>query len=326
MPYRISRHVIAALLLGATVAEAQTPAAATYPTRPVRLVVPYAPGGSSDTIARILNPKFVDAFGQQFIIDNRPGAAGTLGRDIVAKAVPDGYTLLIGDSPHTINVHVLRHVPYHPIRDFTPITLLASAPQALIVNPAFPAQNLKEFIAQLNAQPGKFNYGSGGSGSITNLTGELFKLAARVNLVHVPYKSIALASADVMGGQIHAAFPTLPGIVPHVRSGRLRGLAVASAKRVSALPDVPTFEEGGVSGIVVSNWFGLFAPAKLPADLLAKLHKTTLDVMQAPDVRTRLGNLSLDIITHTPREFETFLRAELERWGKVVKTAGIKPE
>jgi tripartite-type tricarboxylate transporter receptor subunit TctC len=292
----------------------------------VRVVVPYSPGGSSDTVARIVGQKLGDMLGQQFVIDNRPGASGSLGRDLVAKATSDGYTLLIGDSPHTINVHVLRHVPYDPIKDFTPITLLATAPQVLVINPGFPAQTLAEFIAAATAQPGKLNYGSGGTGSITHLTGELFKLAAHVNIVHVPYKSIAIAQTDVIGGQVQAAFPTTPGAAPHVRGGRLRALAVSSTKRVGALPEVPTFEESGVTGMIVTNWFGIFAPAGLPPERLAKLHKAVIDAMQSPDVRAKFANLSLEITTTSPREFEAHLKSELARWGKVVKAAGIKPE
>ena len=314
-------------LLAAAIAAARAQDAdAKYPARPVRVIVPYSPGGSSDAVARIVGQKLGEILGQQFVIDNRPGASGSLGRDLVAKASPDGYTLLVGDSPHTINVHVLRHVPYDPIKDFTPVTLLATAPQVLVINPGFPAQSLGEFIAATGAQPGKLNYGSGGNGSITHLTGELFKLAARVNIVHVPYKSIALATTDVIGGQVQAAFPTIPGAAPHARSGRLRALAITSTQRSGALPEVPTFEESGVAGMVVTNWFGVFAPARLPKEILAKLHKAVLDAMRAPDVRAKFANLSLEITTTTPQEFAAHLKSELERWGKVVKAAGIKPD
>ena len=300
--------------------------AANYPTRPVRVIVPYSPGGSSDAVARILAAKLSESLGQQFVIDNRPGAAGSLGREIVAKAAPDGYTLLVGDSPHTINVHVLRHVPYDPIRDFTPITLIATAPQVMVLNPAFPAKTLKDFIAAAAAQPGKLNYGSGGSGSITHLTGELFKLSAHVDIVHVPYKSIAIAVTDVIGGQIPAAFPTIPSAVPHVRAGRLRALAISSAKRSSVLPDVPTFSESGVPNMIVTNWFGAFGPARLPNELLMKLHKNIIDVLHSADGRAKFSALSLEIEGSTPQAFEAHLKSELEKWGKVVKAAGIRPE
>ena len=301
-------------------------AEATYPQRPVRVIVPYSPGGSSDTVARILGQKLGELLGQQFVIDNRPGAASALGRELVAKAAPDGYTLLIGDSPHTINVHVLKHVPYDPIRDFTPISLIATAPQVMVVHPAVPAHTLTEFIAVANAQPGKINYGSGGTGSITHLTGELFKLAARVNITHIPYKSIAIATTDVIGGQVQVAFPSVPGAAPHIRAGRLRALGVSTRQRAIALPDVPTFAEAGVNDMIVTNWFGALAPARLPPALLTTLHKAVTDATQAPDVRAKFANLSLDITASSPREFEAHLKSELERWGRVVKAAGIKPE
>ena len=316
----------AAAVTGMSVMCATVAAQFSYPLRPVRVIIPYSPGGSSDAVGRIVGQRLGENLKQQFVIDNRPGAAGSLGREIVAKAAPDGYTLLIGDAPHTINVHVLKHVPYDPIKDFTAITLLASAPQALVLHPGLPYQNVKEFVAAATAQPGKFNYGSGGSGAITHLAGELFKLATRVNLVHIPYKSIGIATSDVLGGQMHAAFPTLPGVVTHARAGRLRALGISSAKRSPALPDVPTFEENNISGMIVSNWFGAFAPARLPADVLAVLHKAVLDAMHAPDVRAKLGNLSLDINTMKPAEFDTFLKQELKKWGKVVKAAGIKAD
>ncbi len=325
-PSGLRLAAVACFAFASTLPPCARAADAAYPVRPVRVIVPYSPGGSSDAVARIVGQKLGEMLGQQFVIDNRPGASGSLGRDIVAKASPDGYTLLIGDSPHTINVHVLKHVPYDPITDFTPVTLLATAPQVMVVNPQVPAQNLGEFIALANAQPGKLNYGSGGTGSITHLTGELFKLAAKVNIVHVPYKSIAIAQTDVIGGQVQAAFPTAPGATPHVRSGRLRALAVSTAQRAAALPEVPTFEEAGVKDMLVTNWFGIFGPARLPPGVLAQLHKAVIDAMQATEVRSKFANLSLDIKTTSPREFEAHLKSELARWGKVVKAAGIKPE
>jgi tripartite-type tricarboxylate transporter receptor subunit TctC len=314
------------LLAALPAASAQTHGPAEYPSRPVRVIVPYSPGGSSDAVARILSTKLSESLGQQFVIDNRPGAAGSLGREIVAKAAPDGYTLLVGDSPHTINVHVLKHVPYDPIRDFTPISLIATAPQLLVVHPGFAARSVKELVAAAHAQPGKLNYGSGGTGSVTHLTGELFKLATRTEIVHVPYKSIANAMTDVIGGQIPAAFPTIPGAVPHVKAGRLRALAITAQKRSAMLPEVVTFEEIGVNGMVVTNWFGAFGPARLPQPVLAKLNKSIVEALQSPDGRAKYGALSLDIAATTPQAFDAHLKAELEKWGKVVKAAGIRPE
>jgi tripartite-type tricarboxylate transporter receptor subunit TctC len=325
--FRTSRILLVVVASAATgLAHAAENSAASYPNRPVRVIVPYTPGGSSDAVARLLGQKLGELLGQQFVIDNRGGAAGSIGREVVAKATPDGYTLLVGDSPHTINVHVLRHVPYDPVRDFTPISLVATASQVFVVNPGFPSKTLKEFIAAAAAQPGKINYGSGGSGSITHLTGELFKLAAHIDLTHVPYKSIANAITDVIAGQVPAAFPTMPSAVPHVKAGRLRALAVSSAKRSNVLPDVPTFEGGGVRGMIVNNWFGVFGPARLPREIVAKLHGAVIAALNSPDVRSRMSALSLEIVGSTPQEFDKHVRAELEKWGKVVKAAGIKPE
>lgn len=316
----------AALLLAhaiaAATAHAQTGA---YPSRPIRLLVPYAPGGSSDAIGRILGQKMGDAMGQQLVIDNRAGAASVIGRELAAKAVPDGYTLLLGDAVHTINVHVLKSVPYHPMNDFTFITLIGDSPMALAVHPTG-AQNLRDFIAQAKAQPGRINYGMGGTGSITHLTGELFKISAQVNLAAIPYKSIGLAVNDLLGGQIQAAFPSLPPTVAHVRAGRLRVLAVASAKRVSALAEAPTFAESGVQGMTVSNWFGLMGPAKLPAPVVARLHAEAVKALQAPDVREKFAAMALELVGNQPAEFRAMAEAELVRWAKVVKQAGITGE
>lgn len=321
--------LFACVLTPATEALAQAKPSRTeavYPNRPVRLIIPYAPGGASDSVARILAQKLAAAMGQNFIIDNRAGAAGTLGRDMVAKAVPDGYTLLIGDSTHTINPHVMRQVPYHAINDFDPITLLATTPQALVVNSGFEAPSLKDLIRLARAQPSTYNYGSGGSGSLTHLTGELFKITVGANLTHVSYKSIGIAITELIGNQIHAAFPSLPGVVPHVRSGRLRALAVASAKRSSALPDAPTFEESGVSGMVVVNWVGVMAPARMPKNVVSLLHAEVLKAVRASDTQEKFAAAALDVTTTTPEEFRAMLKSDFERWGKVVKQAGIKPD
>ncbi len=305
-----------------------TPAsgAAAYPVRPVRLIIPYAPGGTSDAVARILGPKLSASLGQSFVIDNRAGASGTLGRGLVAKAVADGYTLLVGDSTHAINPHVMRQMPYHAINDFDPVTLLATTPQVLVVNSSFKAQTLKELIALAKAQPGTYNYGSGGSGSLTHLTGELFKLTVGANLTHISYKSIGVASAELLGNQIHAAFPSLPGVVPHVKAGRLRALAVAGSKRSTALPDAPTFEESGVSGMVVINWLGMMGPAGMPKNILSRIHAEVVKAVRAGDIQNKFSAIALEVETTTPAEFKAMLISEFDRWGKVVKQAGVKPD
>ncbi|MBI4192532.1 MAG: tripartite tricarboxylate transporter substrate binding protein [Betaproteobacteria bacterium] len=297
-----------------------------YPIRPVRLIIPYAPGGASDSVARILGQKLSASLGHSFVIDNRPGAAGTLGRGIVAKAVPDGYTLLIGDSTHAVTPHVMRWIPYHAINDFDPITLLATTPQALVVNGGFQAQTLKDLIRLAKAQPATYNYGSGGSGSLTHLTAELFKLTVGANLTHVPYKSIGIAITELLGNQIHAAFPSLPGVVPHVRTGRLRALAVASPRRSTALPDAPTFGESGVSGMVVINWVGVMGPAGMPKNVVSRIHDEVVKAVRASDTQEKFSAAALDVATTTPEEFKAMLKSEFDRWGKVVKQAGVKPD
>lgn len=300
-------------------------AAQPYPDRPIRLVVPYAPGGSSDAIGRILGQTMGQSLGQTLVIDNRAGAASLIGRNITAKAPPDGYTLMIGDAVHSINVHVLREVPYHPIRDFTFISLVGHSPMVLAVHPNV-APDLKSFIAQTKAAPGKLNYGMGGTGSITHLTGELFKKSAGVNVVAVPYKSIGLAVAALIGAQVQAAFPSLPPTVAHAKAGRLRVLAVAADKRTSVLPEVPTFTESGVKDVVVSNWFGLMAPAGLPPVLVSRLHAETVKALQAQDVRDKFAAMALEIVANRPAEFKAMVEAEMTRWAQVVKQAGIQPE
>lgn len=297
-----------------------------YPVRPVRMIIPYAPGGASDAVARIVAQTLSASLGQSFVIDNRPGAAGTLGRAIVAKAAPDGYTLLVGDSTHAVNPHVMRRIPYDALNDFSTITLLATTPLVLVVNSAFKARSVGDLITLTKAQPGAYNYGSGGSGSLTHLTGELFKLTADVNLTHISYKSISVATTELLGNQIHAAFPSLPGVVQHVRSGRLRALAVASTKRNAALPDAPTFDEAGVGGIVVVIWLGVMGPAGLPKGTLSTLHAALVKAVAAPEVQERFTVAALDGATSSPEEFRTMLKSDIDRWGRVVKQAGIKPD
>lgn len=318
---RVCVAVAAALCMSA----AGNAAAQKYPDRPIRLIVPYAPGGSSDAIGRILGQAMAPALGQSLVIDNRPGAASMIGRNMTAKAAADGYTLMIGDAVHSINVHVLRAVPYHPIRDFTFITLVGHSPMVLAVHPSG-AKDMQGFIAQAKSQPGKLNYGMGGTGSITHLTGELFKKSAGVDVAAVPYKSIGLAVTALIGAQVHAAFPSLPPTVAHSKAGRLRVLAVAADQRASVLPEVPTFTEAGVKDVVVSNWFGLMGPPSLPPAIVARLHAETVKALQAPDVRDKFAAMALEIVANRPAEFRKMVEAEVVRWGAVVKQAGIQPE
>jgi tripartite-type tricarboxylate transporter receptor subunit TctC len=313
-----------AVLLPAT--HAQQAAAQTYPVRPIRLIIPYSPGGASDNICRLIMPRISDALGQTIVIDNRPGAGGVIGRDLAAKATPDGYTLLATDAPHIMNPLFNPKLPYDAIRDFTPISATVTSPIALAVLAGFPAKGIKDIVAMAKAQPGKLNFGSGGTGVITHLTGELFKIAAGINIVHVPYKSIAPAITDLLGGQIQMAFPSPATISGQVQAGRLRMLAVAAARRTQAYPDVPTFEESGVAGMIAANWFGVAGPAKLPPTIVERFNQETHKALRIREVQERLVTAGIEPIPNTPQEFMRMLESEYARWSRVVKTAGLKPD
>ena len=322
------RVIIAALLatVPAQGADAQQKPADSYPLRPIRLIIPYSPGGASDNICRLLMPRISEALGQTIVIDNRPGAGGVIGRDLAAKATPDGYTLLASDAPHIMNPLFNPKLPYDAIRDFTPISATATSPMVLAVLASFPAKSIKDIVALAKAQPGKLNFGSGGTGVITHLTGELFKIAAGINIVHVPYKSIAPAITDLLGGQIQIAFPSPATVSGQVQAGRLRLLAVAAVKRTAAYPDVPTFEESGVPGMIAANWFGVMGPANLPRPIVERFNLETHKALRNREVQERLAAAGIEPIPNTPQEFQKMLEAEYARWAKVVKTAGLKPE
>ena len=297
-----------------------------YPVKFVRLIVPYAPGGSSDVLARTLAQKLGVALGQTFVIDNRPGAGSMLGTDIAAKATPDGYTLILSDMPHTINPSIYAKVPYDPVKDFSPITTIGVSPMFLFVNPAVKAQNVKEFIALAKAQPGKISIASGGTGATTHLMAELLQSHAGIKLTHVPYKGAGPALTDVVAGQIPATFTSMATAAPFVQSGRLRILGVTSAKRLAAFPDVPTFDESGVSGLIVEHWWGVMAPAGVPKTIIDKLNAAIVNAVNSSDVRERFTALAVEPRTNTPQQFRALLESDVKRWAKVVKDAGIKIE
>jgi len=297
-----------------------------YPFKFVRFIVPYAPGGSSDVLARTVGQKLGAAFGQTFVIDNRPGAGSMVGTDIAARATPDGYTIILSDMPHTINPSIYAKVPYDPVKDFTPISVIGVSPMFLFVNPAVKAQNIKDFIALAKAQPGKLAIASGGTGATTHLMAELLQNHAGIKLTHVPYKGAGPALADVVAGQIPATFTSMATAAPFAQSGRLRILGVTSAKRLPAFPDVPTFEESGVSGMVFEHWWGVMAPAGVPKPVVEKLHREIVNAVNAPDVRERFSVLAVEPRTNTPQQFRALLESDVKRWAKVVKDAGIKIE
>jgi tripartite-type tricarboxylate transporter receptor subunit TctC len=314
------------LLAGAAFAVNAQTTAPDYPVKFVRFIVPYAPGGSSDVLARTLGQKLGAALGQTFVIDNRPGAGSMVGTDIAAKATPDGYTIILSDMPHTINPSIYAKVPYDPIKDFAPITVIGVSPMFLFVNPSVKAQNVKEFIALAKAQPGKLAIASGGTGATTHLMAELLQSHAGIQLTHVPYKGAGPALTDVVAGQIPATFTSMATAAPFAQSGRLRILGVTSAKRLPAFPDVATFEESGVAGMVVEHWWGVMAPAGVPTPVVEKLHREIVNAVNAPDVRERFAALAVEPRTNTPQQFHMLLETDVKRWAQVVRDAGIKIE
>lgn len=299
-------------------------AAQDYPAKPVRLIVPYAPGGSSDILARLFGQKLTEAMGQTFVVDNRPGAGGMIGTAILARAPGDGHTLILQDMPHTINPAVHDKVPYDPVTDFTPITLIARAPQWLFVHPEIPARTVMELVKLAKAQPGKLKIGSAGNGSGTHLMAELLIRGAGIQLTHVPYKGAGPAVAGTVAGEINAVFTSMPAAVAFVQSGRLRPIGITAPQRSSAQPEVPTFAESGIAGMTLFHWFGVMAPAKLAKPRLERLNAELKTAVNSPAVGERFRTMSIEPATTTPEEFQALIKSDLQRWGKVVREAGIK--
>ncbi len=298
-----------------------------YPARPVRLIVPFPPGGGTDILARVLAQKLTAAWGQQLVVDNRPGAGGTLGSRLLLDAQPDGYTLLMGTtSTHAIGPHLYAKPPYDPQRDFAPIDFVATSPNVLMVSAVLPVRSVKELIALAKAKPGTLNFGSSGIGTQFHLSGELLKLLAGIDIVHIPYKGTALVYPDMFSGQIALLFDVPPVALPHVQSGRVRALGVSGVRRIAVLPDVPTVAEAGVPGYDADLWFALFGPAKLPRELVAKINQSFNRALQQQDLKERYAVLGAEPIGSTPERLAAFLRVENEKWAKVVKAAGVKAE
>jgi tripartite-type tricarboxylate transporter receptor subunit TctC len=302
-------------------------AAQTYPTKSVRMVVPFAAGaGSNDIMARLIAQKLTDNFGQQFVVDNRPGASGIIGCDIVAKAQPDGYTVLMMSLTFTVLPSLFSKLPYDTVKDLTPVTLVASAPLMLVVNPSVPVKSVAEFIAYAKANPGKLNFGSGGAGATPHLAGEMLKSMAGLQVTHIPYKGGAPALADLVGGQIQFMLENIPGTLPFAKAGKLRALAVTDLKRSPLLPDLPTLDESGLKGYQIVGWNGLFVPAGTPPATVNKLHAGVVAALALADVKERLAILGADGVGDSPQHFAAFIKADIAKWAKVVKDAGIKVE
>jgi tripartite-type tricarboxylate transporter receptor subunit TctC len=313
------------LLAGCALTLAAHAQPAAWPTKPVRIVVTFPPGGAPDTLARILADKWGQTLGQTFTVDNKPGAGGNIGSDLVAKSPGDGATLLIGTvGTHAINAALYPNLPYNHMKDFTPITFLASTPNLLVVNNSVPAKSVKELIDLAKKSP--LSFGSSGSGTSIHLSGELFNTMAGVKMQHIPYKGRAQAIPDLLGGRITMIFDNMPSALPLVKSGDVRALAVTSATRSPAAPNIPTIAESGLPGFEATSWFALYAPAGVPKEMQAKLNAETARVMALPDVREKLSTLGLEVATGTPEALTTFMQAETAKWAKVVKESGAKPD
>ena len=315
-------QAIAAASLGAALLPAAL-AAEAFPNKPITLVVPFVAGGTTDILARIVGQSLGEELGQPVIIDNRAGAGGNIGGQFAARAPADGYTLFMGTvGTHAINEWLYKKMPFNPTKDFAPLTRVANVPNLLVANPAQPFKNVKELISYAQAHPGQVNFGSSGSGSSIHLSGELFKMMAKVDMIHIPYKGSAPAVTDLLGNQIAIMFDNMPSAIQHVRSGKLRPLAVTTAKRSPELPDVPTVAEAGVPGYEATSWFGLFTPTKTPAEVQAKLHAAIIKVLQKPDVIKKIGDQGGEVVTESQAEFAKFIAAENNKWKQVVKTSG----
>jgi tripartite-type tricarboxylate transporter receptor subunit TctC len=318
---------IYAYSLGLVLLAVQTAGAQQYPNRPIRAVVPLAPGGGTDTVGRLVAAKLSELLGQQIVVDNRGGGGGVVGTDLVAKATPDGYTLLVGSiTTNAVNPALYKKLPYDHIRDFAPISLIGTVPNVLVVHGSVPAKSMKEFLAYAKTNPGKINYGSSGLGSATHLSMALISSMTGVAMTHVPYKGAGAAVADVLGGQIQALCSSLAGLLPHIKSGRVRALGVTTAKRNPQLPDVPTIAESGIPGYEVTIWYALFAPAATPKPILARLNAETVKALHSPELKERLTLQGLDVASSTADELMALVRSETAKWSKVAKDSGVQLE
>ena len=302
-------------------------AAQGYPSKPIRFVVPYPAGGPLDTVARLLGQKVSESVKQPVIVENKPGAGGNIGADSVAKSAPDGYTLLMGAvATHAINPTLYASMPYDAIRDFQPVTQLASTPNVLIVNPSLPAASVREFIAYAKANPGKLNFGSGSTGSAGHLAGELFKTMAGVDMTHVPYKGAAPAMQDLIAGRVQLMFDNFASASAQVKAGKVRALAVTTAKRSALAQDLPTIAESGLAGFDINTWFGLFVPAGTPRDVVERLHAEFTQALALPDIREKLLNLGAEPVGNRPEEFAAYIRSEADKYARVIKASGARAD
>jgi len=321
----IRRVAAAALAVLALVATGEAGAQAPFPSRNARLVVPFPPGGPLDAVGRAIAQKLTEAWGQSVVVDNRPGAGGNIGADLVAKSAPDGYTVVMGAlSTHAVNPSLYPSMPYDAVKDFAPITLVAVTPNVLVVNPSLPVNSVQELVAYAKARPGKLSFGSGSNGSAGHLAGELFKVDAGIDMVHIPFKGGAPATQALLAGDTQLMFDNLANAMPQVRAGKLRALAVTTAERSRLAPDLPTMAEAGLPGFDISTWFGLLAPAGTPPDVVARWNADVTRILAAPDMRERLAAQGAEAAPTTPAAFGQFIRNELVKYARIVKSSGAK--
>jgi len=318
-----TRIAVLALALGA----AAGAGAQTYPSQPIKMIVPFTAGGTTDILARTIGQKLAEAWRQPVIVENKPGAGGNIGADAVAKAKPDGYTILMGTiGTQSINASLYAKMPYDAAKDFAPVTLVAMVPNVLVVNPGVPAKSVAELIALAKAKPGQLNFASSSTGGSPHLSGEMFKQMTGADIVHVPYKGSAPAITDLLGGQVSLMFDNLPSALPQVKAGKLRALGVTSARRSQAAPEIPTIAESGVPGYEVDSWFGILAPAGTPKEVVGKLNAEIARILQMPDVRQRLQEQGAEPVGGTPEQFADHIRKETVKWARVVKASGAKAD
>lgn len=322
------KYLLTATLIGCSAAGgAFAQGAANYPSKPVRFIAPFPPGGSTDLLARLVAQKLTEAWGQQVIVENRGGAAGTIGVELAARSAPDGYTIVMGHvGTFGVNPTLYPKLSYDAIRDFAPVTVLATVPNGMAVHPSLPVKTARDFIALAKARPNELLYASGGSGSASHLAGEYFKLLTKINMVHVPYKGTAPAMISMISGETTMTITGMVALGPHVKSKRLKLLGVATMKRLSIAPDVPTIHESGAPGYDANQWYGVLTQAAVPRDIVAKLHGDIVKVMARPDVKERLAADGAEAVANTPEQFAAHIKAEIARWAPVVKASGAKPD
>ena len=300
--------------------------AQTYPSKPIRFIVPFPPGGGNDIVGRIVAQKLAEGFGLSVVVDNRGGAGGTVGTEMAAKAPADGHTMLVNNISLAVNATLFPKLPYDTLKDLAPVTLVGRQPNIVVVNPSVPARSVRELLALAQAKPGQINYGSGGVGTASHLATELLKLMAKVDMVHVPYKGLGPALTDLMGGQIQLIISTLASALPQVRAGKLRALAVTTAKRSAFFPEIPSMDEAGVRGYEFSTWYGLLVPARTPRSIVDRLNQEMARVLGSGAVNDQFASQGLEAAHTSPQEFGVYLKSEVEKWAKVVKASGAKPE